>query len=250
MLGNNEMILNWRNILSKDASGERLVVSKAADDLKDRGFSKRQASDMLLADSYSDTVVEEVLDELFPSERTSEAKDAKTAFAAVTPNSYAEAVPQIEASLQSLEPRVFVDGLTQTKMPIVRTSKQGYESLVRLAELAKNELIKGVSLENRVATSKLHEYLEPYIGTVMLDSVLLAERIPGKVYRLSARGENAFRVVTAHEKVDVDLNEGTSTGARYLAMNLGTYGIADEHIVRAAEAAHPYERLKRAIKSA
>jgi hypothetical protein len=253
----NDMIFNWRGTLRKSREGEKAVIADAVDDYKTRGFSSRQASDMLLADQFSEDLIEEAL-------RASYAEAApevatKVAMAAVAPTCYADAVPVIENSLLTYGPENFVHALTKSECPIYRTSKKELSSFLRLAEAARNEIAAGkkvtasstVSFGSRTPfLDQLHAVLEPFVASAMCDSVIIADRLKGKVHRVASKGKDIYRVTTARETAEVDLTKGTSTGARYSKGNFSLFGIADEHIVRACEAAHPYERLKRAVAEA
>jgi hypothetical protein len=239
-----DMILNWRGVLRKSRDGERAVIASAVADFKNRGFSPEQASDMLLADRYSEDLITECLRDAYAETAVQE---TKTATAPVAPASYSDVKPVIEHSLKTAGARQFVEGLLASEMPIMRLARKNWDSLFRLATNARNELMSGQHLTP--ALDMLHKDIEPYIMSAMYDSVVLADKQNARVFRV-AKSNTRFKVASAQEEAHVDLESGTSTGRRYTKGNFRMFGIADEHIVRACELAHPYERLKRAIAEA
>lgn len=154
----------------------------------------------------------------------------------VVPTAYRDVAAQIENALERMGPEEFMSAICGSEYPLVRTSRRGYESLKRVAENA---------LVNPKAMAMLHESLEPYFETAMLDSVILAEQSGERVAQVE---DGLFVVGDGKAQVEVDLSAGTSTGARYKKGRFAEFGLADEYMVRVADHASPHERLRRAVQ--
>jgi hypothetical protein len=154
----------------------------------------------------------------------------------LVPASYRDIVAQVESALQRMGPDGFIEAVCDAEYPLVRTSRRGRESLRRVAENA---------LVNPKAMQMLHESLEPYFETAMLDSVILAETAGDRVAQVT---DSVFLVGEGRDQVQVDLDKASSTGYRYNKGRFAEFGLADEYMVRVADHASPQERLRRAVQ--
>lgn len=230
-----EFIYNWSNQLAEGTARERRAsLVRLAQQHRNRGFSRNEALELLVADTQDIDTCHSVVDYVFAD--VEEEKPAVQAY--LVPTSYRDVAAQVEGALARLGPDEFIDAICGAEYPIVRTSRRGRESLRRVAENA---------LVNPKAMDMLHETIAPYFETAMLDSVILAEQSGERVAQVD---DSVFVVGDGNEQVQVDLESGSSTGYRYKKGRFAEFGLADEYMVRVAEHASPHERLRRAVQGA
>ena len=132
-----EFIYNWANTLRKTEGGAVLTATRTAEKLKNQGYSKRDISDILVADDYDIPLVDNVVKQIFASEIQKETPELHHTNTYVVPTSYEDVKPFVESTLNSCSPREFVDKLAKSEYPIMKISGNHYESFVRLASQAK-----------------------------------------------------------------------------------------------------------------
>lgn len=231
-----DIIYNWRNELRQNIQGERTVAAQKAIDFQRRGFSAQEALEMLVADNFDLRIAEHAVYNVYGKTASADSSQpVRTAM--VVPTSYSDVKPIIEDTLKRLSAKDFVDRLAKSESPIVRVSQKNLESWYRLASKAK---------QDAYALDVLHSELRPWVEDAMLKSVLIAEREEAKIQKLS-KNEQRYRVAMRKESAEVDLDKGTSTGARYQKGNFADFGLADEFMVYAADHISPYERLRRVL---
>jgi hypothetical protein len=64
---------------------------------------------------------------------------------------------------------------------------------------------------------------------------------------IKVASKNKYVVSLKHGTAEVDLEKGTSTSQRFVEGNYEMFGLADEFLVKAADSASPYERLRKAL---
>jgi len=231
-----EFIYNWNNQLTAGTQRERqTVLVREAQALRNSGYEQREALDMLLADHTDVTAVEGAIEFVFADAK---AENTKTVTASVVvPTSYKDIQSVVETRLSEMGPNNFVSALCDSEYPIIRTSKRGRESLVRLAESATNM---------RQAMNSLHETLAPYFETGILDSVLLADKLNARV---AEKNNGVFECEASKSTVTVNIREAFSNSARFTGGKFADFGLACEYIVKVADYVSPHERLKKAINS-
>lgn len=231
-----EFIYNWNNQLTAGTQRERqTVLVRAAQTLRNSGYEQREALDMLLADHADVNAVEGAIEFVFADAKTENAKEV--AASVVVPTSYKDIKSVVENQLAEMGPNNFIGALCDSEYPIIRTSKRGRESLVRLAESATSM---------RHAMNSLHETLAPYFETVMLDSVLLADKLNARV---AEKNNGIFECEAPKATVTVNIREASSNSARFTGGKFADFGLACEYIVKVADYVSPHERLKKAINS-
>lgn len=233
----NEFIYNWSGALSKTNSGEKLVTTRLAQNYREKGLSPVQIEDILLSDGYTSSSVTSAIGEVFADRIATEAPRSQR-FAMVAPAQYDEVVPQINDALDRLGPIEFVNRLASAEDPILFVDNKKLPAWYRLAESA---------IEDPYARIVLHRELKPFVEEAMYTSVILAENNALPVREAGEPDE--YLVGSSEKSVRVNLAEGTSTGQRFAQGNFGDFGLACEHIIRAADYASPEGRLKRAIRS-
>jgi hypothetical protein len=227
-----DMIYNWRNELKGHSSGMKVVANSQALKLKNQGFNKGEVIELLAADNYDIELAKKVASNLFDDNNT-----VRTATeVSVVPTKYSDCAPIIEKTLQKLSAKEFVNKLTKNRFAIVQVDDKGYDSWKRLAELAKK------SYNARVG---LHNELKPWIEEALLNNVLLAQKNDAQIKTAS---KNKVIVSMKNGTAEVDLSTATSNSDKFIEGNYELFGLADEFLVKAADAVSPYERLKRALK--
>lgn len=231
-----EFIYNWNNQLASGTHRERqTLLIREAQSLRKAGYAEREALDMLLADHEDVVAVEGAIGYVFADAKPESNKEVSAA--AVVPTSYKDIMPIVESRLAEMGPNKFISALCDTVHPIVRTSQRGRDSLVRLAESA---------LNMRHAMQSLHETLAPYFETVMLDSVLLANKLDTRV---AEKQEGVYDCESQKGNVTVDIRQASSTSDRFVGGNFSDFGLACEYMVKVADHISPHERLRRAVNS-
>ncbi|MBS1722390.1 MAG: hypothetical protein JSS66_05225 [Armatimonadetes bacterium] len=230
-----EFIYNWNNQLTTGTHRERLtVLVREAQSLKNRGFERDEALDIIAADSQDLTASENAVDYVYAGTVASEVRQAQVT---IVPTSYDDIKVQVEQALERLGPQGFISALCDSSAPIIRTSNRGRGSLVRLAESA---------LQMNHAMGVLHDTLQPYFETVMLDSVMLAENMEPRIAQKTA---DMYEVEAKGDTVSVDVTSGQSDSERYTDGRFAEFGLACEYMVRVADHVSPHERLRRAVNS-
>jgi hypothetical protein len=230
------MILNWTNSLRKTDDGTRYVAAQVASAHKADGFSATESLSLMVADNYDIDIAKEVLAEVYDEKSASVASPAPTRFAMVVPTSYQDVVPLIDDSLTKLSPNQFVDSLFKHLISSSRRDRNGW---VRLAQQAVND---------PAAKKILHEDLKPWVEETMLNSVVISENEQFKV-KTADVAEKRYVVSTNNGDVDVDLQEGICSCDKFQNGCFSSFGLACEHMVKAAEVVSPFERLTRALKN-
>ncbi len=218
-----EMIANWSNSLRQNNDGVRLVAAQTATDLQRRGFSALEALDVMAADHFDIRLAEDVIGEIYNPASPTAAPVAAIKQAMVVPTQYNDVAPFIEKKLEELSPRSFINLLAKSENPILRVSQKSLESFYRLAEYAKKD---------EHALKLLHKELTPWVEEAMYASVLASEN------RTAAKSD-----------MEVDLDAGTCSCSRFTGSRMAEFGLACEHLVRAADSTSPHQRLMRAVQN-
>ena len=232
-----DLIYNWGGTLSKTDGGARLVTIRLASNYREAGLEPSQIEDILLSDGYRQDTVSSAIGEVFADRIASEEPTKPQRFAMVAPARYAEVQPLINEAFDRLGPIDFVNRLAMSKDPILFVDKKQLKSWYRLAQRA---------AEEPYAREIMHNELQPFVEEAMYTSVILAEKNALPVREADKDGE--YLLGDGDHCVRVNLAEGTSNGKRFINGNFADFGLACEHIVRAAEYASPEGRLRRALK--
>lgn len=232
-----DMILNWRNSLRTTNDGVRYVAAQVATEHRAAGFTSSEAIDLMIGDNFEVELTKEVVAQVFGETNVGATSAPPIRTAMVVPTSYKDVTPIIEDTLAKLSPNQFVDSLFNN---LVITSNRDKDGWRRLAQQA---------LVDPVAKQILHEDLRPWIEETMLNSVLLAEREQARVASVDV-GEKRYVVSSSNGKSnEVNLTEGTCNCDRFQSGCFASFGLACEHIIRAADTISPFERLTRALRS-
>lgn len=229
-----EFLYNWNNQLKSGTHQERqTLMIREAQALRKSGYEQREAMDMLLADHPDTVAVESAVDFVFADAKPEISKEVSASV--IVPTSYKDIRPTVEKQLNQLGASKFIGSLCDSEYPIVRTSNRGRDSLIRLAESA---------IEMKHAMQTLHKTLEPYFETVMLDSVLLADKLNTKV---AEKQDGVFVCESSKGSVTVDIRKASSNSDRFTGGKFDEFGLACEYMVKVAEHVSPHERLRKAI---
>lgn len=231
----NDMILNWNNTIRKTNEGARYVAAQTATGHRANGFNASEALDLMVGDNFDVDLAKEVLAQVYGETSQGAVQPNPTRFAMVVPVSYRDVVPLIDDALTKLSPSQFVDSLFNK---LIISSKRDRDGWRRLAQQ---------SINDPVAKQILHEDLRPWIEETMLNSVLIAEKEQGRVAIID-ESMKKYVVSTSAGNAEVDLNEGTCSCDRFNSGCFASFGLACEHMVRAADTISPFERLTRALK--
>lgn len=231
-----DMILNWRNTLRRTNDGARLVAAQVATGHRAAGYDASEALDLMVADNFDVELSKEVLAQVYGDTNVGATSPAPSRFAMVVPTSYKDVVPLIEESLSKLSPTQFVDSLFSNLVVSSRRDKDGWRRLAQQAVC------------DPIAKQILHEDLRPWIEETMLNSVLAAEKEQARVAVVDD-GARKYVVSSKNGDAEVDLSEGTCNCERFQNGCFAAFGLACEHMVRAADTVSPFERLTRALKS-
>ena len=232
-----EIIETYRKSLRQTSGGEKLVATASAEQFKSKGFDEGQAFELMAAEGFDLRSAKAAIDHAYGTVGVTEVR--KERLAMLVPTSYKDVQPLVEDALRRLSAREFVDKLTRSAEPIVRTSSKRVDSWYRLVAAAKQD---GHSL------AELHRELKPWFEQVMYDSVLLSEKDQARV-TAEASSDKRFVVSAKREEATVDLENGLSSGKRFASGHFADFGLADEYLVRAADIVSPHQRLKRALKT-
>ena len=238
MISDNDMIYNWSNSLRKTDDGATVTAIRMAEKLKNDGYARGEACDILVADDYDMKLVDNVLGRVYAS-TDEEVVEEPSEVSYVVPTAYADIKPFIEMSLMASSARDFMTKLAHSEYPIIKSlSGNGFESFVRLAEQAK---------ENRYSLEALHNDLEPFMETAMFESVKIAETNKSRtVVAIDNSDETDVCVSYSVAKSnDVSLKTATCNCDKYIKGNYAEFGLACEHIVSAAEMVSPNQKLPR-----
>ena len=228
-----DMIYNWRNELRAHSDGVYVVANSQATKYKSLGYDKSEVIELLAADNFDLDVANRVASKLFDSPTVA---IKETVQVAVVPTKYDDCVPVIEKSLEKYSAREFVKRLCTGSYSVVKTDEKGLGFWNRVADIAKS---------TSQGKNNLHAALKPFIEEALLNSVLIAQSEKPVIKTAS---KNKYVVSMRKGTAEVDLNNGTSTSAKYTEGNYADFGLADEFMVSAVETVSPYERLKRALK--
>lgn len=228
----NDFIYNWRNELKSHSSGQGMLIERLASDLKQKGYSRSDAIEILASENFDLDIVEKYASAIF-QENVKEAK--KTTSIPVVPTKYDDCKPAVENTLKSVSAKEFTKRLCQGDYSIIKASNKDFDSLVKLAEYAQKD-------SNALET--LHSELKPWFEECLLSNVLTAQNSTAKI---ATTGDNTFRVAIKNNEADVDLNLGKSNSKKYTQGNYESFGLADEFLVYAADSTSPYQRLKKAL---
>jgi len=231
-----DMILNWSNTLRRTNDGARYVAAQNATAHRANGFSASEALDLMVSDNFDVDVAKEVLAQVFGEASVGATSPKPARFAMVVPTSYNDIVPLIDEALTKLSPTQFVDSLFNKLVVSSQRDKDGWRRLALQ------------SIHDPIAKKILHEDLRPWIEETMLNSVLIAEKEQGKVVAIDI-STRKYIVSTNHGDAEVDLNEGVCNCDRFQNGCFASFGLACEHMVRAADTISPFERLTRALKN-
>lgn len=231
-----EFIYNWANTLRKTEDGAVLTATRTAQTLKDKGYSQRDISDILVADDYDIPLVDNVVKQIFASEIKKEIPELHHTNTYVVPTTYDDVKPFIESTLDSCSAREFVDKLAKSEYPIMKISGNHYESFVRLASQAK---------ENKYMLSSLHKELLPFIETSMYDAVCIAEDNKQKTVIASVDNDKYTVRYSATDIKDVFVKSAQCSCDKYIKGNYVDFGLACEHIVSAVNEISPNHKLPR-----
>ena len=228
-----DMIYNWRNELRAHSDGVYVVANSQATKYKSLGYGKSEVVELLAADNFDLDVANRVASKLFDTPETVTKVSVQVA---VVPTRYEDCVPVIEKSLAKYSAREFVKRLCTGSHAVVKTDEKGLGFWQRVADIAKS---------SSQGKNHLHAALKPFVEEALLNSVLIAQSEKSEIKTAS---KNKYVVSMRKGTAEVDLNNGTSTSAKYTEGNYADFGLADEFMVSAVETVSPYERLKRALK--
>lgn len=231
-----DMILNWSNNLRRTNEGVRYVAAQAATTHRAAGFNASEALDLMVADDFDVDIAKEVLAQVYGDANVGATSPPPARLAMVVPTSYQDVVPLIDEALIKLSPSQFVDSLFNNLIVTSQRDKDGWR---RLAQQA---------VHDPIAKKILHEDLRPWVEETMLNSVLAAENEQCRVAVVDA-GDKKYTVATANGDVNVDLQDGVCSCARFQNGCFASFGLACEHMVRVADMISPFERLTRALKN-
>ena len=236
-----DTIYNWNGMLRQNHDGAKLVAAQRAAELKHRGFSESEALDVMVADNLDIRIAEAMVSAVYnPETFQAKAVEVKPVREAkVVPTSYRDVMDFVEDQLLSLTPREFVNRLARTKNPIMPVNEKAYASYVRLAERA---------LEDEHARNLLHSDLQKYFEEAMYVSVCAARSPKNRLAVASANGSRITLASDGGACAEVCLDTATCTCKRFTEGKFAEFGLACEHIVQAADAVSPHERLMRAIR--
>jgi hypothetical protein len=228
----NDFIYNWRNELKSHSSGQGMLIQRLASDLKQQGYNRSDAIEILASENFDLDMVEKYASSIF-QENVKEAQ--KATYIPVVPTKYDDCKPAVENTLKNVSAKEFAKRLCQGDHAIVKVSNKAFDSLVKLAEYAQKD-------SNALQT--LHSELKPWFEECLLSNVLTAQNSTAKI---ANTGNNTFRVAIKNHEAEVDLNLGKSNSNKYTQGNYESFGLADEFLVYAADSTSPYERLKKAL---
>lgn len=226
-----DIIYNWRNELKGHSSGMKVVANSQALKFKNQGFNKDEVVELLAAENFDLDLANRVASNLFDENNQKKAQEEVP----VVATKYSECAPVIERTLQKLSAKEFVNKLTQGDHAIVKVDNKTYDSWKRMADLAKRSFNARLSLHNE---------LRPWVEEVLLNSVMIAEKNESSI---KVASKNKYVVSLKHGTAEVDLEKGTSSSQRFVEGNYEMFGLADEFLVKAADSASPYERLRKAL---
>lgn len=231
---NEDFIYNWSNSLRKTDDGELVVATRIASRLKDKGYSETEASDMMIADSYSLNAVESAIGTIFAS-NTKDKKVEASRKTFVIPTSYEDVKPIVEESLAKYSAKEFIDRLSKTEYPILsKIASKQLDSLCRLAANAKSD---------NTLLNQLHGTLSPFVETAMYNAVLASEKLHTKLS--VSKSDNRYVVASANAENNVCLKSGTCNCDKYVKGNYSDFGIACEHLISVASMVSPNHKLVR-----
>lgn len=231
-----DMILNWSNALKTTDKGARYVAAQTAINHLANGFNESEAFDLMVADNFDIDMSKEVLSQVYEKNGSGAVMAPPTRFAMVVPTSYKDVMPLIDEALTRLSPTQFVDTIFNK---LIITSQRDRDGWRRLAQQATHD---------PVANEILHEDLRPWIEETMLNSVLAAEKEQGRVASVND-ADLKYIVTTASGVSEVDLKNGICNCERFQTGKFAAFGLACEHMVRAADTISPFSRLTRAINN-
>lgn len=222
-------IYNWQNNLKTTQNGLKYMATKTASDLKDRGLSRDEALELLVADKYDLKIAESCVNEIYDI-------PVKKAFTVpVIPTSYEDVKHVVEHQINKMGSKEFLKLVTSGKNALVKLSSKRVNDL--------ESTIKYAS-ENPFAISDVHKELRPWVENALLDSVLLREQMKADLKPIS-EAKGIYEVKTANNTVIVDLLNGTSTGKRFTEGSFAELCIPDEYLIFAADKALPHGKIFR-----
>jgi hypothetical protein len=237
-MSHDEFIYNWENSLRKTNDGATLVASRTAEELKEKGYSASEISDIMIADNHDMKIVEAAVRKAFRVAMAEDSPEKETFDAYVTPSSYDDVKPFVEKTLSECSAREFMNRLAKTKYPILKgISDRTFDSLVRMAEIAK---------ESKMAMGVLHADLSPFFESAMYDCVKTAEDKSNLTTISDSGDDTRYAVAYNIERVNqVDISKGTCDCDKYVDGHYADFGLACEHIISAANNVSPNSKLLR-----
>ena len=226
-----DTIVNWSNKLGNSYNAKHIQASAECQSLKNKGFNRDEAEEILAGNGFGLKGLKEVLDSVF-GELKSKKYAKREAF--FVPTSYDDVMHVVEHNLFHDGPEVFVNDLTNSEFPIIEASKSHKQNLLKLAKTC---------FENASLMKHIHAELKPYFEEIMLNSVLEAEQKQCFIKKAGTK----YEVKVGNKKAIVNLMEGTSNNEVFNKGNYAKFGLADEFLVSAHDKVSPYTRILRAL---
>ena len=227
-----DTITNWNNTLGTSYNSRFITACATCETYKNKGYSRNEASEMLISQGLGMNGSEEVLDSVYGKDNAIKTSSIDLF---IVPTRYSDVKNYIEYQLKKVGPEKFVSYLTDAEAPIIKASSKFKKTLVKIAQSA---------YENPNLMEHMHEELEPYIEEAMLNSVLIAENEQANIQKVAS---NQYKVEFMNREASVDLEGGHSTGTRYTKGNFKYFGLADEFLVKAHDTVSPYTRLRKVV---
>lgn len=228
-----DTISNWQNSLTNTYTTRFIEACGDCHNYMSKGFTRDEASEILISKGYGSTGIEEVLDEIY-GPKISKASTKKIDLY-VVPTKYNDIMSMVEYRLAKSGPDKFIKYLTEPENPIIGTTEKHKKSLLKLA----NNAYENVSLAKH-----LHNELEPYLEEAMLNSVLIAEQQNASIQKID---KNKYFVEFPGRFASVDLDKGNSTSNKFTKSNYGKFGLADEFLIKAHDTVSPFIRLRKIL---
>lgn len=244
----NDIVMDWKNTLQKTDRGSQILAGRMASDMKTKGFNPEDALEIMAAEGIDIRLAESAIEGIwgyrFASSQGGGAIDnsginigyeSGMNMVPVIPVEYKDVAAIVEDQLlRRVSAREFVNRLCRSSQPIVPVGAHDLSSLYDWAERASDD-------DNYM--NPLHNILAPFFETTMLRNVEASEDIKAG-YRVAE--SNGMRCVVASNlrgtpNVECCLETGRCSCRKFTENHYADFGIACEHLIRAADTLCPTE---------
>lgn len=231
---------DWgKKALSQSENGKRIIISETVDSYKSKGFTADETLEILGANDVSNyNLIQSAVDAAYGKTASVETNQVRESY--VIPAKYSEIKNLVEAQLNELGPKEFMNKLARSKNPIMPVNDKAFNSYLRLASNA---------LSDKSSMSQLHDGLKKWFEEAIFVSHCAAKSTKNEIRVASVNG----KYVATNERgasCEVCLESGTCTCAKFANSHYADFGLACEHVVAAADKVSPHQRLLKAVREA